>query len=677
MLWLKGFERMAVDVSDSEGSEKSRPSERGVTVLDQDDERVPSEEEILEYAEYLGIDVEKEKDLLWIAREGVVAPVPGPWKACTENGDDVFYFNFETGESIWDHPSDEQYRQLLQEKRKEKAEKASSSSEPTKDDTIPVETAAKGGESSKIGSSTPTVDTAKEEVEVNNKLEKDPNSSASASAEESFSASASLSVSEKANAEKPPETLDKEVSKSPISQTSTAVSKGSVDMPSAGVGLAGVGLGGMSLGGPSSRKKEPAETEKKCEVSLEEIEEEDGLEAFDESTSHSAPMTKPEAAEGIKPLDQGEREPSEEDIQNYAKHLGIDLEKESDLLWIAREGIVTPAPWKACSENGDVFYLNSETGTRASHHPSEEKHRELLQEKRKEKAEKAEETETAKKTEMAEKASSSSEPTKDDTIPVETAAKGGESSKIGSSTPTVDTAKEEVEVNNKLEKDPNSSASASAEESFSASASLSVSEKANAEKPPETLDKEVSKSPISQTSTAVSKGSVDMPSAGVGLAGVGLGGMSLGGPSSRKKEPAETEKKCEVSLEEIEEEDGLEAFDESTSHSAPMTKPEAAEAKGTLGIAGDFSASELSEDFMSEGSPNSSFVAPRKHSISIGDTLELSYSASVTADLDLSQGTATAAHPLEAEIASLARSLAMLQKIREHQRQYLELLMGN
>ena len=65
-------------------------------------------QEVLEFAEYL------EHDLLWIAREGVVAPVPAPLKAFTENGDDVFYFNFEAGESIWDHPSDENYRQLLQ-----------------------------------------------------------------------------------------------------------------------------------------------------------------------------------------------------------------------------------------------------------------------------------------------------------------------------------------------------------------------------------------------------------------------------------------------------------------------------------------------------------------------------------------------------------------------------------
>jgi len=82
-----------------------------------DDERVPTEEEVNEYAEFLGLDPATEPHLLWIAKEGVVAQVPAPWKACTENGDDVFYFNFETGDSVWEHPSDEKYRQLVEDHR--------------------------------------------------------------------------------------------------------------------------------------------------------------------------------------------------------------------------------------------------------------------------------------------------------------------------------------------------------------------------------------------------------------------------------------------------------------------------------------------------------------------------------------------------------------------------------
>ena len=37
--------------------------------------------EIIEYAQVIGIDVENEReDLMWIAREGISAPLPNDWK---------------------------------------------------------------------------------------------------------------------------------------------------------------------------------------------------------------------------------------------------------------------------------------------------------------------------------------------------------------------------------------------------------------------------------------------------------------------------------------------------------------------------------------------------------------------------------------------------------------------
>lgn len=36
--------------------------------------------EILEYAQVIGIDAAKEPSLLWIAREGINAPLPEHWK---------------------------------------------------------------------------------------------------------------------------------------------------------------------------------------------------------------------------------------------------------------------------------------------------------------------------------------------------------------------------------------------------------------------------------------------------------------------------------------------------------------------------------------------------------------------------------------------------------------------
>jgi hypothetical protein len=72
----------------------------------------PSDQEICEYGEWLGMDLETDQDLLWIAREGLKAPLPGAWKPCQSSDGDIFYFNFETHDSVWDHPSDELYRSM-------------------------------------------------------------------------------------------------------------------------------------------------------------------------------------------------------------------------------------------------------------------------------------------------------------------------------------------------------------------------------------------------------------------------------------------------------------------------------------------------------------------------------------------------------------------------------------
>jgi centrosomal protein CEP164 len=95
------------------------PPTSSVTVLEPaDDLSEPSLDQIIEYAEFIGIDPDLEPHLMWIAREGVMSPVPPPWKMCTENGADIFYFNFQTGESVWDHPCDEKYSELLELYRK-------------------------------------------------------------------------------------------------------------------------------------------------------------------------------------------------------------------------------------------------------------------------------------------------------------------------------------------------------------------------------------------------------------------------------------------------------------------------------------------------------------------------------------------------------------------------------
>lgn len=72
------------------------------------------ERELEEYADFIGIDVEFDRDLFYIAAEGLCAVPPDPWKACQAEGtDDVFYFNFETGQSVWDHPCDDIFREKV------------------------------------------------------------------------------------------------------------------------------------------------------------------------------------------------------------------------------------------------------------------------------------------------------------------------------------------------------------------------------------------------------------------------------------------------------------------------------------------------------------------------------------------------------------------------------------
>lgn len=89
------------------------------TVLEEvvDPDYVPSESDILEYATFLGIDLEAEPELAWIVKKGLVAPLPDGWKPCAAPDGALYYFNFDTGESVWDHPGDDYYKALVAQER--------------------------------------------------------------------------------------------------------------------------------------------------------------------------------------------------------------------------------------------------------------------------------------------------------------------------------------------------------------------------------------------------------------------------------------------------------------------------------------------------------------------------------------------------------------------------------
>ncbi|KAE8892558.1 hypothetical protein PF005_g4217 [Phytophthora fragariae] len=69
-----------------------------------------------EHARRLGIEPSVDGEFLWIARESLVAPLPDGWYhvTATETGQ-PYYYNEISGESRWDHPSDDQFRQLFRE----------------------------------------------------------------------------------------------------------------------------------------------------------------------------------------------------------------------------------------------------------------------------------------------------------------------------------------------------------------------------------------------------------------------------------------------------------------------------------------------------------------------------------------------------------------------------------
>ena len=75
--------------------------------------------EVLDFAVYLGIDPEREEDLLWIAHECLSAELPAPWSEHTSSRGDVYFYNAETDESVVEHPLEAQYRAMVEdEKRK-------------------------------------------------------------------------------------------------------------------------------------------------------------------------------------------------------------------------------------------------------------------------------------------------------------------------------------------------------------------------------------------------------------------------------------------------------------------------------------------------------------------------------------------------------------------------------
>jgi hypothetical protein len=96
-----------------------------------DENYEPTTDEIEEYAQWLGMDLDQDRDLFYIAKEGLKAPLPEPWKPCKTKEGEIYYFNFENGESVWEHPCDEYYRKMFEEAKAGKMRRSLSGSKKT------------------------------------------------------------------------------------------------------------------------------------------------------------------------------------------------------------------------------------------------------------------------------------------------------------------------------------------------------------------------------------------------------------------------------------------------------------------------------------------------------------------------------------------------------------------
>jgi len=105
------------------GDEKGRPARRpgGQSASDESETETDGDYDehdkaVRECARYLGIHPQSERHLLWIAEEALYAPLPDGWEEGEDNGDPYFH-NKETGDTIWEHPMDPYYRDLVIKER--------------------------------------------------------------------------------------------------------------------------------------------------------------------------------------------------------------------------------------------------------------------------------------------------------------------------------------------------------------------------------------------------------------------------------------------------------------------------------------------------------------------------------------------------------------------------------
>lgn len=76
-----------------------------------------SADDVKEYGKFLGMDVEADSHLLWIAKEAMEAPLPEGWTQHEDKDGFVYFYNTGTEQSTYEHPMDDFYRKVYAKAR--------------------------------------------------------------------------------------------------------------------------------------------------------------------------------------------------------------------------------------------------------------------------------------------------------------------------------------------------------------------------------------------------------------------------------------------------------------------------------------------------------------------------------------------------------------------------------
>eukprot|EP00105_Crassostrea_gigas_P001099 XP_011413124.1 PREDICTED: uncharacterized protein LOC105317981 isoform X1 [Crassostrea gigas] len=404
-----------------------------------DENYQPSEEEVCDYAQIIGIDPKTEPHLIYIAREGICAPLPDHWKPCQGPNGNIYYFNFVTGESIWDHPCDELYRKMVMEERKKllinrKGPKACSGPTAGKAPGANKENNFKSKEEKikeKTNETAEKVDeglNAKHSQRMNEKkaaisdrpdlvLEEKYDENYQPSEEEVCEYAQIIGIDPKTEPHliyiaregicaplpdhwKPCKDSQGEIYyfnfdtgetiwDHPCDELYRQKVKEERAKPSRNC------KGSQALGGPTAGRSAGAnkgngyradggEKKEKENKTAEKVD--GGLNAKHSQQINEEKTVINDRTDLVLEEKHDENyQPSEKEVCDYAEIIGIDPKTEPHLIYIAREGICAPLPdhWKPCQDSeGDIYYFNFATGENKWDHPCDKLYREKVKEER-------------------------------------------------------------------------------------------------------------------------------------------------------------------------------------------------------------------------------------------------------------------------------------------------------